>query len=104
MKQQVFSNIKRRSKWLGIIDYKYLVLGIIYIIIIINVLKMFTFSFKMSLYIFCICISPVIGVMFVASNTTEGSYVLENILVYYLKRGIYVDKKSSKFFKPMIYK
>lgn len=104
MRQQVFNRFKRESKWLGIINYKFLIVSITYIFVIFNILKIFPISFKIQVYLFFLLISPIIGLFFVFLGNENAFEVLKNMVKYYISLKIYINKEDMKNFKPIIYK
>lgn len=104
MKQQVFNKFKRESKWLGIIDYKFLIIIVTYAIILINILKLLPIPFKMQVYIFFFLLSPVFGLILIFTNNDNAFDILKNMAKYYISPKIYVNKGDIRFFKSIIYK
>ena len=72
-KCRIYSNYKRNNKWLGIIDYKSLIVIITYVFIIIAILKMIPLKFEYLVYIFIILVIPVISL--IAINMSDESAV-----------------------------
>ncbi len=104
MKQQVYNRFKRESKWLGIINYKFLIISIAYVFVIFNILKIFPIPFKVQVYLFFLLISPIIGLFFIFLGNEDAFEVLKNMVKYYISLKIYVNKVDMRSFKPSIYK
>ena len=51
-KQSIYKNFKRKNKWFGIIDYKSLVIVIVYIFSLITILKYINLKLEYLIYIF----------------------------------------------------
>ena len=50
--QNTYQNFNRKNKWMGIIDYKSLLVLVIYMFIIFSAIRVLNLSFKLSMYLF----------------------------------------------------
>lgn len=101
-KQYIYKNFNRKNKWFGIIDYKSLVILILYIFCIMTLLRIINLSFEYSLYFFCFFVIPIIAVFFININNDVAVDVIVIVLKYYIKKVFFVrleDKKGVKYFK-----
>lgn len=98
-KQYIYKNFNRKNKWLGIIDYKSLVVLIIYVFFIINVLKFLNIKLEYSIYIFLSLTIPFVAVVFININNEVAIDVIVIIFKYYLKKVVFVNKKDIKKYK-----
>ena len=93
-KQKTFNFFKRKSKWLGLIDYKTLTFFIIYILIIVKILSIINISNILKLYIFIYLVIPFI--IFILLNIKEESIIdkLFVILIFSIKRKKFIKLKN----------
>ena len=89
--QRVFNFYNRKNKWLGIIDYKTLVFGMIYIILVLKLVFSLSISYKIKIYISSNLIIPLI--IFVILNVNEESILdkLCIIIKFLISRKIYYN-------------
>ena len=64
-----YPNFNRRNKWLGIIDYKSLIILLIYVIGIYKIIELLKINVINGIYIILICVVPLLGIMY--SNKDE---------------------------------
>ena len=88
----MYTSYKRNSKWLGIIDYKSLCIILVYICLIISLLDVINLSIEKSIYVFLFLTVPIISIMFVNINNESAINVILSIVIFRIKKGIYVDK------------
>lgn len=93
-KQKTFNFFKRKNKWLGLIDYKTLLIFIIYVIFIFEVINIFNISNILKLYFFIYFTIPFI--IFILLNLKEESIIdkLLIILMFFIKRRNFVKIKN----------
>lgn len=103
-KKQIYINYNRQNKWLGIIDYKSLLVSIIYGLIIILVLKNIKFNFIISFYIFIILMSPLLVLIFITTKNGSAIDVLLIIIKYFLKNKMYINTKYYNNDRRYLYK
>lgn len=103
-KQYICKNFNRNNKWLGIIDYKSLVILISYIFCVITLLRIIKLKLEYSIYIFLGLTVPVISVVFININNEVAVDVILIILKYYINKMVFVYKKDLKGYKSCKYK
>lgn len=103
--QEIYNFYNRKNKWLGMIDYKSLLVLITYVFFVFKVLSLFNIYYLYKVYIITICILPVL--IFVLLNINEECVVDKLVIVifFYLKRKIYIKSeyyaKLNKIYKKM---
>lgn len=93
-KQKTFNFLKKKNKWLGLVDYKTLLFVIIYIVILSKIISIFNISNILKLYFFVYLTIPF--VIFIFLNLKEESIIdkLLIILIYFTKRKNFVKMKN----------
>lgn len=93
-KQKTFNFFKRKSKWLGLIDYKTLTFFIIYIILIIKIISIINISNILKLYIFVYLVIPFF--IFILFNIKEESIIdkLFVILIFFINKKYFIKLKN----------
>lgn len=105
-KKRIYVDFNRKSKWLGIIDYKTLTLIGIYICILLFIFTKIDVLFEIKVYLFFILCIPICAI-FILSDVKQDSVfdMFVTILRYFLKKSIYVKEiKLYKFNKKVVYK
>lgn len=103
--QEIYNFYNRKNKWLGMIDYKSLLVLITYVFFVFKVLSLFNIYYLYKVYIIAICILPVL--IFVLLNINEECVIDKLVIVifFYLKRKIYIKSeyyaKLNKIYKKM---
>lgn len=92
-KKNIYYNFNRKIKWLGIIDYKSLVIVIVYIFFIINIIRVFNVNFEIAIYILIISVLPIIILFTVDVNNETSIDMLITILRFKKSKKIFVNKK-----------
>lgn len=95
-KIRIYSNFKRDSKWLGIIDYKLLLILVSYILVLIFVLKYINLGLDLSFYMFMIFITPVVAIFCVSAQNEYCMQIVYSIFRFCLTKGIYIKTKYYK--------
>lgn len=103
-KQAIYKNFNRKNKWFGIIDYKSLVILLVYIFCIITILKFINLNMEYSIYIFLFFTIPVISAVFININNEVAIDVIIIIIKFYFKKLVFVNIKDKKYYKNNIYK
>ena len=103
-KQKIYKNFNRKNKWFGIIDYKSLVVLVVYIFIIFTILRYTNIKIEYALYVFMFLTVPVVAVVFININNEVAIDIIYIILKFYFKQGMYVNKKYKKSYKKVVYK
>lgn len=90
-KQRVFNFYNRKNKWLGIIDYKTLVFGILYAFIMFKIIFGFNLTYELKIYLYINMILPLI--IFIILNIHEESIIdkLKVIILFYIFRRKYIN-------------
>ena len=101
-KQNIYKNFNRKNKWIGIIDYKSLVILVGYVFVIITILRYINIKLEYAVYIFMFLTVPIVAVVFININNEVAIDVIFIILKLYLKKGTYVSKKDKKWHKKGI--
>lgn len=103
-KQYICRNFNRKNKWLGIIDYKSLVILVLYIFFVITLLRIIKISFEYSIYIFLGLVVPVVSVVFININNEVAIDVIFIVIKYYIKKVVFIHKINVKRYKYYKYK
>ena len=93
IEKRIYKNYKRDNKWMGIIDYKTLVIIVIYVIVLFSVIKVLNFNLKVSFYLFILFLLPVfVLISFNSKNISVIDLIFVIIKFFYSKR-IYIKSK-----------
>lgn len=95
-KKEVFSNLNRENKWLGIIDYKSLVILLMYIVIIWLVSGIFSTSMYMRIYSLVITTIPVIGVFYSNKSSESIASMIYIVIKYIISPKLYVYRITDR--------
>lgn len=104
-KIQIYSNYKRKNKWLGIIDYKSLVVIAVYIFFIVSILRIIPIKLEYLIYIFIFLVVPVIAILLINVGDDSAIDMLAIILKFsfnnkiFVKKEYIVDLKKEKYIK-----
>lgn len=90
-KQKTFNFLNRKNKWLGLIDYKTILVLIVYIFIIYELISIVVIREVYKLYIMIIFVLPYI--IFILLNLNEECIIDKLIVIikFLLKRKKYVN-------------
>ena len=102
-KVKIYSNYKRKNKWLGIIDYNALIIIVLYVFLVISILKIIPIKLEYLIYIFIFSVVPIIAILLINIGEENAIDMLSIILKYNINKGIYVRKKFVKNIKKDIY-
>lgn len=102
-KVRIYFNYKRKNKWLGIIDYKTLVVIGIYIFIVISILKIIPIKIEYLIYFFIFLVVPVIAILLINIENDSAIDMLMIILKYSMNNDIFVKKEYIKNIQKDIY-
>lgn len=102
--QRIYANYKRNAKFLGIIDYKSLIVVVIYIVLIMSILRILPFNMEILIYLFLIFVIPVIAVFCINMNNESTVDVLLIILKFFLNKRYFVRMDYAKDYKPSYFK
>lgn len=103
-KQRTYQNFNRKNKWMGIIDYKSLLVLIIYMFIIFSAIRLLNLDFKISIYLFSFFTVPIISAVIININNEVAIDVILIILKFYIKNKIFIHKKELKKDRITLYK
>ena len=92
----VYKNLNRQNKFLGIVDYKTLVILLGYIWGIWQVSKWFFSNIMYRVYMLMILSIPVIGIVYANKTEDNISYVIYCILKYIVSPKHYAYKLKEK--------
>lgn len=84
------TNLLRRSKWLGMIDYKSLTVLAIYVVAIINTVNILPIDINYKIYIDMFCIIPVIVTTICSIDNENIIDVLKVVIRYNVAPNLYV--------------
>ena len=96
-----YPNLNRSNKWLGIIDYKSLIVLLIILFVVWNILGMFMQNQLYRIYIVVIISIPILG-LFYANKSSENISNVIYIVVKYLfspKRYMYNIETNQPWLK-----
>lgn len=95
-KVEIYLNYKRSNKWLGIIDYKSLIVMCIYILIIVTILKFLPINFEYLVYIFIFLVIPVVALILINVGNESAVDTLIVIFKFLLNNNIFIKKEYIK--------
>ena len=102
--QNTYQNFNRKNKWMGIIDYKSLLVLVIYMFIIFSAIRVLNLSLKLSMYLFLFFTVPIISAVIINVNNEVAIDVILIIIKFYIKKKIFINKKEIKKEKIKLYK
>lgn len=107
-KKRIYSNYKRKHKWLGIIDYKSLVFLIIYLFILYNLISIIPLQIMHKIYLFLFLSIPLLSIFIININNENVIDTLIIIINFYINKKIFIKKfnlfSSTKIINKKIYK
>lgn len=107
-KVQIYSNYKRKNKWLGIIDYRSLVLIIIYVFVVVSILRIVPLKLEYLIYVFIFLVIPVISILLINLGNDSAIDMLLIMLkftfnnVIFVKREYVVNLKNQMYVKKLL--
>lgn len=90
-----YSNLNRSSKWLGIIDYKSLIILLVVMFAIWNVLGIFLEDTIYRIYVLAIILIPFVGLFYANKSHENISDVIYIVLKYMISPKLYVYNIES---------
>lgn len=90
-----YPNLNRSNKWLGIIDYKSLIILLVLVFVIWNVLGMCITNQMYRIYILIIVLIPFIGLFYANQSQENISNVIYVVLKYIISPKLYVYNIES---------
>lgn len=96
-----YPNLNRSNKWLGIIDYKLLVILIAILFVIWNLLGLFLQNQLYRVYILIIISIPILGIFYANKSSENISNVIYTVIKYIVspKRYMYNIETNRKWLK-----
>ncbi len=91
IQSRVYTNYKYKSKFLGIITYRNLVIIIISVIIIFNIINMLNISLETKITVLIISFTPLVGSLCINVNGDNIIDTLKIIILFYINRKLYID-------------
>ena len=96
LKTKVFQNFNRNTRWLGIIDYKSLIVLIVYMYVIYFITGILNIKILVRLYVLVIFSIPMIILTVMYSNEESVIDMLITIVKYILRPKKYVHIPNKK--------
>ena len=90
-----YSNLNRENKWLGIIDYKSLIILLVILFIAWNVLGVFVGNQMYRIYLLIIISIPFLGLFYANKSQENISNVIYVVLKYIVSPKLYVYNIES---------
>ena len=96
-----YPNLNRSNKWLGIIDYKSLVMLLAILFVIWNILGLFLQNQLYRVYILIIISIPILGLFYANRSSENISNVIYTVIKYIVspKRYVYNIETNRKWLK-----
>lgn len=96
-----YPNLNRSNKWLGIIDYKSLVILLVILFAIWNILGLFLENQLYRVYILIIISIPMLGLFYANKSSENISNVIYTVIKYVIspKRYMYNVETNGKWLK-----
>lgn len=95
MENETYPNLNRETKWLGIIDYKALIIIIAVILVVWNLVGVFIQSIITKVYIITLIMIPILGLVYSNKSSDNIIHVLYNIFKFLVSSKIYVYRIQS---------
>ena len=90
MEKDNYPNFNRRNKWLGLIDYKSLIILLVTLAIIWNILGVFVKNQIYRAYLLAIISIPFLGLFYANKSEENISSIIYIVLKYMLSPKLYV--------------
>lgn len=96
-----YPNLNRSNKWLGIIDYKSLLILLTLLFLVWNVLGLFLQNQLYRVYILIIISIPILGLFYANKSSENISNVIYTVIKYIVssKRYLYNIETNRKWLK-----
>lgn len=94
--KNTFACLNRKSKWLGIIDYKSLVVLIIYVFAVWSVFGIFIQNIIYRMYFTVIFLIPVLGLFYSHKDTEDITDVICAVIKFVFSPKLYVQKLENE--------
>lgn len=92
----IYPNLDRENKFLGIIDYKSLILLLIYVVGVWKISSLIFAKVMFRIYAVVILSIPIIGLFYANKNEDNITHVIYVILKYLFSKKLYVYKITSR--------
>lgn len=92
-----YSNLNRSNKWLGIIDYKSLIIFLVMLFLVWNILGLFIQSVLYRVYILVIISIPFVGVLYANKSSENISSVIYVVFKYLVSPKLYVYSIETNY-------
>ncbi len=102
-KVQIYSNYKRKNKWLGIIDYRSLVVIIIYVFVVVSILRIVPLKLEYLIYVFIFLVIPVISILLINLGNDSAIDMLLIMLKFTFNNAIFVKREYVVNLKNQMY-
>ena len=90
--KMIYSNFNRKNRFLGIIDYKSLVIFLIYVLLIYVFLEKMSINLEFKIYIFLFLVIPVFALFFINLNNESVIDTIIIMIIFLFNKKIYIDK------------
>lgn len=96
-----YSNLNRSNKWLGIIDYKSLIVLLLIMFLVWNILGIFMDNILYKLYLVIIISIPFLGIFYANKSEENILYIVYTVAKYILspKRYVYNIETNTTWLK-----
>lgn len=94
-KKQIYINYDRKNKWKGLIDYKSLIIFIIYFLVIYNLTKLLPIKLEYIIYTNMFLNIPILALLCSFSDNDSAIDMIFTIIKYLFKRKIYVNEYDN---------
>lgn len=94
--EKTFPSFRRQNKWLGIIDYKSLIVFVIYVFVIYQICNLINLSTTSLVTVLIVSIIPLFALYFVNSKEESIIDIVYIILRFYLSNKIYYYKLEKR--------
>lgn len=85
-----YPNLNRSNKWLGIIDYKSLVILLVILFVVWNILGLFLQNQLYRVYILIVISIPVLGLFYANKSSENISSVIYTVIKYIISPKCYM--------------
>ena len=96
MNKDSYGNLNKSTKWLGIIDYKLLIIFLLIMFLVWNFLGLFNVSDLMRMYIVIIISIPFIGIVYANRAEDNISDVIYCVFKYVISPKLYVYRIETR--------
>lgn len=94
--KRIYPNLNKESKFMGIMDYKSLIVLLIYILIVWKLSKFMFVKMLFRFYSIIIFSVPMFGIFYANRNEANIVHVIYTIIRYIFSRKVYAYKITSR--------